>query len=71
MNQINPKKLLNSKWTAVVPVAREKHFIVTQVKFNEQGEVVLCLIESVLSKREQSIDWRTLKDVHNWQQGWQ
>jgi hypothetical protein len=27
MNNINPKKLLNSKWTAVTPVNKEKHFM--------------------------------------------
>ncbi|MFT7177350.1 MAG: hypothetical protein ACJAUG_003363, partial [Halioglobus sp.] len=25
MNKISPEKLLNSKWTAVVPVMKEKH----------------------------------------------
>lgn len=29
MNPINPQKLLGSKWTAVHPRDREKHFIVT------------------------------------------
>ncbi len=28
MNKINPQKLLNSKWTAVKPVKKEKHFLV-------------------------------------------
>ncbi len=28
---IHPKKLLHSKWTAVTPIARQRHFIVTQV----------------------------------------
>ena len=31
MNQINPTKLLRSKWTAVTPVKREKHFMVVEV----------------------------------------
>ena len=29
--RLSPKKLLHSKWTAVVPHNKEKHFIVTQV----------------------------------------
>ncbi|NLZ79547.1 MAG: TIGR02450 family Trp-rich protein, partial [Gammaproteobacteria bacterium] len=29
MHRINPKKLLHSKWTAVSPVNKEKHFMVT------------------------------------------
>ncbi len=31
MNPLNPKKLLLSKWTAVVPVAKQKHFLVSRV----------------------------------------
>ena len=30
-NAVSPKKLLHTKWTAVVPRNREKHFIVTKV----------------------------------------
>jgi tryptophan-rich hypothetical protein len=29
--QINPAKLLLSKWTAVKPVNKEKHFLVTKL----------------------------------------
>ena len=28
---LNPKKLLDSKWTAVKPLNKEKHFIVAKV----------------------------------------
>ncbi|MDN3614450.1 TIGR02450 family Trp-rich protein [Vibrio gallaecicus] len=69
MNQINPKKLLNSKWTAVNPVKKEKHFLVTDVKF-EEDEIVHCLIEAVMSKRTESIDWTVLKAQENWLAGW-
>lgn len=31
MNTFHPKKLLLSKWTAVQPLDRQKHFIVTKV----------------------------------------
>ncbi len=34
MNRVHPKALLNSKWTAVSPRAKEKHFIVTEVEFD-------------------------------------
>lgn len=70
MNTINPKKLLNSKWTAVNPVNREKHFMVTEVEFDEEGVITACLIEAVLSKRDMPIQWQTLKDTEQWQQGW-
>ena len=71
VNQINPRKLLNSKWTAVKPVAKQKHFIVTNVEFDEEGLMVLaCTIQAVLTKREADIDWHELKDGTRWQQGW-
>lgn len=70
MNRVNPKKLLNSKWTAVKPSNKEKHFLITEIKFDEEGEVIHCVIEAVMSKRSESIDWQILKNVENWQQGW-
>lgn len=70
MNPIHPKKLLHSKWTAVQPVNKEKHFIVTEVEFDEEGVVVDCVIEAVMSKRTESIDWTLLKNTDSWRQGW-
>ena len=71
MNQINPRKLLNSKWTAVNPTRREKHFVITEVEFDEDGAVIHCLIEAVISRRAEPIDWQALKDRNRWLQGWQ
>ncbi|MGF1858201.1 TIGR02450 family Trp-rich protein [Vibrio anguillarum] len=70
MNQINPAKLRNSKWTAVKPMNREKHFLVSEVDYEEDGSVTLCKLESVLSKNEYSIDWLELKNEEKWSQGW-
>lgn len=70
MNQINPRKLLHSKWTAVKPVNKEKHFIVTEVEYSDEGNVLYCLIEAVFSGRSKPIDWPLLKDEAVWQQGW-
>lgn len=70
MNRVHPKKLLNSKWTARKPVGREKHFLVTEVDFDDDGNVVACTLEAVLSKRESAIDWRDLTDATRWRQGW-
>ena len=69
MNQINPAKLRNSKWTAVKPINREKHFLVSDIEYDEDGSVVSCLIESVLSRKEYSIDWLDLKSEEKWLQG--
>ncbi len=70
MHQINPKKLLHSKWTAVNPVNKEKHFMVTELEFDEEGNVIDCLLEAVITNRETSIDWRALKNTAHWRQGW-
>jgi tryptophan-rich hypothetical protein len=69
-HKINPRKLLNSKWTAAVPKSKEKHFIVTAVDFDEEGRVIECVLEAIMNKRLQSIDWRDLKDAACWQMGW-
>ena len=71
MNQINPAKLLNRKWTARSPENKEKHFLVTNVEFSEDGKLVSCLIEAVLTKLEMAIDWQELKDSNRWAIGWQ
>ncbi len=70
MNKVHPKKLLHSKWTAVKPENKEKHFVVSEVEYDEEGAVTLCSLEAVFSKRIQSIDWRALTDTDRWQQGW-
>ncbi|MFT7389666.1 MAG: tryptophan-rich hypothetical protein [Candidatus Endobugula sp.] len=74
MNNINPRKLPNSKWTAVNPAsisgAKEKHFITTNVEFDEEGGVIACEIEAVLSRRKISIEWRELMDTSCWLFGW-
>jgi tryptophan-rich hypothetical protein len=70
MNKINPKKLLNSKWTAVSPKNKEKHFLVSEVEFDEEGVVVSCSLEAIISKRSASINWLELTDASSWIQGW-
>ena len=70
MNKINPAKLLNSKWTAVKPTNKEKHFLVTDIEFDEQGVVLNCEIEAVMSKRIMPINWQELTDPLRWIQGW-
>jgi tryptophan-rich hypothetical protein len=70
MNRINPKKLLNSKWTAVNPIQKEKHFLVTKLELDEVGAVIHCLIEAIMSKRSTPIEWNELKNDDKWRQGW-
>jgi tryptophan-rich hypothetical protein len=72
MNPLNPKKLLLSKWTAVTPVAKQKHFLVVRVISPElPGDPIQWVeIESVFSKATQVIAWRDLQNDEVWRQGW-
>ena len=54
-----------------MPTNKEKHFIVTEIEFDESGAVTSCLIEAVMSKRTIPINWNDLKDQENWIHGWQ
>ena len=71
MNPVNPKKLHQSKWTAVEPRNKEKHFLVTEVCVDAAGLPVTCILEAVHSHREIELDWRELKDSGHWLVGWQ
>ena len=71
MNPVNPKKLKHSKWTAVRPRNREKHFIVTDVHLDAAGHPRTCVLEAVHGRRELELDWRELKDDERWRTGWQ
>ena len=62
MNPVNTKKLLNSKWTAVRPVEKEKHFLITEVELDEEGAINHCLMEAVLTRRCFPIGWRELRN---------
>jgi tryptophan-rich hypothetical protein len=69
---LSPKKLLHTKWTAVEPKHKEKHFLVTRVVEPEPpgSPVVSVEIEAVHSGRTQLIAWRDLKDATRWKRGW-
>ena len=69
-NQINPKKLLHSKWTKVQPNGKEKHFIVSKVSFDENNKVTECQLEAVINKHIYDIDWQQLKNDEKWLIGW-
>ena len=69
---INPKKLLLSKWTAVKPQHKEKHFLVSLVIEPEtpNNQVEWVELEAIISRRTQLIPWRELVDNERWLQGW-
>ena len=64
MNPLNPKKLLLTKWTAVKPLAKQKHFLVSRVVQPElpMDPIESVEIEAVFSKATQVIAWRELQD---------
>jgi len=72
MNRISPKKLLLSKWTAVQPIAKQKHFLVSKVILPEEPEqaIEFIEIEAVYSKKTSQIPWRDLTNSEKWVQGW-
>jgi tryptophan-rich hypothetical protein len=72
MNPLNPKKLLLTKWTAVTPIAKQKHFLVSRViqPALETDPVEWVEIESLFSKATQVIKWRALGNEEVWRQGW-
>ena len=72
MNPLNPKKLLLTKWTAVKPIAKQKHFLVSRVIQPDlpTDPVVSVEIEAVFSKATLVISWRELQDDSIWRQGW-
>ena len=71
-NKINPKKLLLSKWTAVHPIAKHKHFLVSKVILPEapQEKIEFVEIEAIYSKKTRQIPWRNLMNSEEWLQGW-
>jgi tryptophan-rich hypothetical protein len=60
-------KALNSKWTALLPVNGEKHFLVTRIADNKRREVKL---ECVVTKRSSVIAYANLTNGKNYTPGW-
>ena len=71
-NPLSPKKLLLTKWTAVTPRHKERHFIVTRVVPPEPPAVRIELVEleAVHSGRSVLLHWRALTDGAVWRRGW-
>lgn len=69
---MNLKKLYHSKWTALNPVNKEKHFLVVKVikDQNDEQKVLSVVIEAVISKRRVEIKHEELTQPSLWQAGW-
>jgi tryptophan-rich hypothetical protein len=71
-HQVNPKKLALSKWTAVAPRNKEKHFLVTQVVAPLEPSMAIETVEleAINSGRRIELPWRELTNPLVWRQGW-
>lgn len=71
-NPIQPKKLHLSKWTAVTPTNKEKHFLVTKViePDDDTQPIEWVELQAIHSQRCQILPWRQLHDDALWKQGW-
>ena len=71
-HRLSPKKLLLSKWTAVTPLNKEKHFVVTRVVAPYPSTMTIGQVElqAVHSGRSMTVGWCELTDSSRWHQGW-
>ncbi len=71
-NRVDVKKLLLSKWTAVKPIDKCKHFLVVQVIAPEPPNlnVQWVELEAVHSNGVQRVRWHALRDRAQWRHGW-
>ena len=66
------KKLLDSKWTAVEPEDREKHFVVIRILDGQQPQERVPSVElrCLLTKRSRLVAQAELADPERWRPGW-
>lgn len=70
-HRLNPRKLLLSKWTAVRPVNKEKHFLVTELVMADDGQTVVGVqLQAVMTHNLQHLPWQALQDAEQWRMGW-
>jgi len=68
---MNGKKLMLSKWTAVTPMNKEKHFLVAEIIRDDNGNITGCLLEAVYTGNQYPLDPGQLYDRAHWLPGWQ
>ena len=70
--RLSPAKLGRSKWTALAPVNKEKHFMVVALvePVPADGPIVEVTMEALHSGRQFVLRWRDLCDTTIWVQGW-
>jgi tryptophan-rich hypothetical protein len=70
--RLSLKKLLLSKWTAVAPLNKEKHFVVTRVIAPNPPSMTIGQVQlrAVHSGRSMTVGWCELTDSSHWRQVW-
>lgn len=66
-HRISQNKLLHSKWTALFPVGKEKHFVIVKILDPKNHR---CQIEAIMTGKRYILDWHALQDKSNWKAGW-
>ena len=69
---VNPKKRMLTKWTAVNPINKEKHFMVTKIVMPDliKLPIEFIALEAVFSGRKQLLALKQFNDSTLWLQGW-
>ena len=74
MKKTQTKNLVDSKWTDLDPVRREKHFIVRRIvsssKLDNGTAVRTIELCAVISKRSKIVSENELNDPARWLPGW-
>lgn len=66
------KKMLNSKWTAVNPTDKEKHFIVIKIEYTDEKEnsIKLVTLEAIITGQHYKKTPQDLNNKELWIKGW-
>ncbi|MEB0139905.1 MULTISPECIES: TIGR02450 family Trp-rich protein [unclassified Undibacterium] len=75
MHATQVKKMLQSKWTALDIVAKQKHFLVTRLITPDapntpDAPIEQLEIEAVYSGARRIVPWQSLLDETQWRRGW-
>ena len=70
-NPVNLKKIVGSKWTAVLPENREKHFIVLDWERDENDQPTDRIqLEAILTGTVRLLHHKALAEQEEWLIGW-
>ncbi|WP_208726504.1 TIGR02450 family Trp-rich protein [Corallococcus terminator] len=68
--RLQRERLVGSKWTAVQPREREKHFVVLRWVGEGDDPPQELELEALLTLRLHRVPWRALADREHWLSGW-